>query len=47
MSSPQLGPIANILFFSRWLQLPLCLGLVVAQAVCVRYRQGVADQGAH
>jgi uncharacterized membrane protein YqhA len=31
------GPIARILFFSRWLQLPLYLGLIVAQAVYVWY----------
>ena len=35
MPRSQLGPIANILFFSRWLQLPLYLGLIVAQAVYV------------
>ena len=37
MPQSQLGPIANILFFSRWLQLPLYLGLIVAQAVYVWY----------
>ena len=37
MPRSQLGPIANILFFSRWLQLPLYLGLIVAQAVYVWY----------
>ena len=37
MPRSQLGPIANILFFSRWLQLPLYLGLIVAQGVYVWY----------
>jgi len=37
MPHSQLSPIANILFFSRWLQLPLYLGLIVAQAVYVWY----------
>ena len=37
MPQSQLSPIANILFFSRWLQLPLYLGLIVAQAVYVWY----------
>jgi len=37
MAQSRLGPIATILFFSRWLQLPLYLGLIVAQAVYVWY----------
>ena len=37
MTQPRLGPIASVLFFSRWLQLPLYLGLIVAQAVYVWY----------
>jgi uncharacterized protein (TIGR00645 family) len=37
MPQSRLGPIASILFFSRWLQLPLYLGLIVAQAVYVWY----------
>ena len=37
MSQHRLGPIASVLFFSRWLQLPLYLGLIVAQAVYVWY----------
>jgi uncharacterized protein (TIGR00645 family) len=37
MPRPRLGPIAGVLFFSRWLQLPLYLGLIVAQAVYVWY----------
>src|SRR4029453_5783966 len=37
MPQTQLSPIANILFFSRWLQLPLYLGLIVAQGVYVWY----------
>ncbi|MET3117102.1 uncharacterized protein (TIGR00645 family) [Undibacterium sp. GrIS 1.8] len=39
MSTPdaprKLSPIAGIIFFSRWLQLPLYLGLILAQAVYV------------
>ncbi|MDP3606394.1 MAG: YqhA family protein, partial [Polaromonas sp.] len=43
MSDPQplppkaspLRPIPNIIFASRWLQLPLYLGLIAAQAVYV------------
>lgn len=30
---PRLKPIPSIVFFSRWLQLPLYLGLIVAQGV--------------
>ena len=37
MPQKQLGPIPSILFFSRWLQLPLYLGLIVAQGVYVWY----------
>jgi uncharacterized protein (TIGR00645 family) len=37
MTQPRLGPIASVLFLSRWLQLPLYLGLIVAQAVYVWY----------
>ena len=37
MPQAQLGPIPSILFFSRWLQLPLYLGLIVAQGVYVWY----------
>jgi uncharacterized protein (TIGR00645 family) len=32
---PQLRPIAQLIFMSRWLQLPLYLGLIVAQGVYV------------
>ena len=32
---PKLSPLANLIFMSRWLQLPLYLGLIVAQAVYV------------
>jgi hypothetical protein len=28
---PQLKPLPRLLFISRWLQLPLYLGLIVAQ----------------
>lgn len=34
-SSPKLSPLANLIFFSRWLQLPLYLGLILAQCVYV------------
>jgi len=37
MNTPRPGVIPRILFFSRWLQLPLYLGLIVAQAVYVWY----------
>ena len=30
-----LKPLASLIFSSRWLQLPLYLGLIVAQAVYV------------
>ena len=32
---PALGPLPNFIFASRWLQLPLYLGLIAAQAVYV------------
>ncbi|MFZ4527005.1 MAG: TIGR00645 family protein [Undibacterium curvum] len=39
MSNPKqftkLSPLANLIFFSRWLQLPLYLGLILAQCVYV------------
>jgi uncharacterized protein (TIGR00645 family) len=31
----RLGPLPNLIFASRWLQLPLYLGLIVAQCVYV------------
>ena len=34
-SSPRLPPLPNLIFASRWLQLPLYLGLIVAQCVYV------------
>ena len=34
-SPPRLNPLAALIFSSRWLQLPLYLGLIVAQAVYV------------
>lgn len=34
-SSQRLSPLAALIFSSRWLQLPLYLGLIVAQAVYV------------
>ena len=34
-SNPNLRPIASLIFASRWLQLPLYLGLIVAQGVYV------------
>ncbi len=34
-SPPRLNPIASLIFASRWLQLPLYLGLIVAQGVYV------------
>ena len=33
--SPRLPPLAHVIFGSRWLQLPLYLGLIVAQCVYV------------
>ncbi len=32
---PSLGPLSRLIFASRWLQLPLYLGLIVAQVVYV------------
>jgi uncharacterized protein (TIGR00645 family) len=32
---PQIGPLSKLIFASRWLQLPLYLGLIVAQCVYV------------
>jgi uncharacterized protein (TIGR00645 family) len=34
-AAPRLGPMSTIIFSSRWLQLPLYLGLIVAQGVYV------------
>ena len=34
-SSPRLRPLPNFIFMSRWLQLPLYLGLILAQCVYV------------
>ena len=34
-SPPRLRPLPNLIFASRWLQLPLYLGLIVAQCVYV------------
>ena len=34
-ASPSLSPLPGLIFSSRWLQLPLYLGLIVAQAVYV------------
>ncbi|MFZ6844651.1 TIGR00645 family protein [Undibacterium sp. RuTC16W] len=34
-SPHKLSPLASVIFFSRWLQLPLYLGLILAQAVYV------------
>ena len=31
----RMGPLASLIFSSRWLQLPLYLGLIVAQGVYV------------
>ncbi len=33
--NPKLSPLSNLIFWSRWLQLPLYLGLIVAQGVYV------------
>ena len=35
--NPRLKPLPRLLFVSRWLQVPLYLGLIVAQAVYVYY----------
>ncbi|MEI8284683.1 MAG: YqhA family protein, partial [bacterium] len=32
---PRLSPLATLIFSSRWLQLPLYLGLIIAQGVYV------------
>jgi uncharacterized protein (TIGR00645 family) len=37
MSKPFLRPVPQLIFMSRWLQLPLYLGLIVAQGVYVWY----------
>jgi uncharacterized protein (TIGR00645 family) len=34
-SGPKMGPLPNLIFASRWLQLPLYLGLILAQGVYV------------
>ena len=34
-SQAKLSPLASVIFFSRWLQLPLYLGLILAQCVYV------------
>jgi uncharacterized protein (TIGR00645 family) len=34
-NAPKLGPLPTLIFASRWLQLPLYLGLIVAQCVYV------------
>lgn len=34
---PSLSPLANFIFASRWLQLPLYIGLIAAQAVYVMH----------
>ena len=34
-AAPKLGPLPGLIFASRWLQLPLYLGLILAQAVYV------------
>lgn len=35
MPTHKLKPLPNVIFFSRWLQLPLYLGLIIAQGVYV------------
>lgn len=35
VTSAKLSPLASLIFFSRWLQLPLYLGLILAQCVYV------------
>ncbi|MFZ6710339.1 YqhA family protein [Undibacterium sp. TC9W] len=35
VASAKLSPLASLIFFSRWLQLPLYLGLILAQCVYV------------
>ncbi len=34
-TTPKLSPLAGLIFYSRWLQLPLYLGLILAQCVYV------------
>ena len=34
-ATPKIGPLSSLIFASRWLQLPLYLGLIVAQCVYV------------
>jgi uncharacterized protein (TIGR00645 family) len=34
-SSPKMNPLSGFIFWSRWLQMPLYLGLIAAQAVYV------------
>ena len=34
-AEPRMGPLPALIFSSRWLQLPLYLGLIVAQGVYV------------
>lgn len=34
-STAKLRPLPNLIFASRWLQLPLYLGLIIAQGVYV------------
>ena len=35
LTRPQIGPFAQLIFGSRWLQVPLYVGLIIAQAVYV------------
>src|SRR5215218_4403966 len=35
LPAPQIGPFAQLIFGSRWLQVPLYVGLIIAQAVYV------------
>ncbi len=35
VTAPRLGPLPRLIFASRWLQLPLYIGLILAQAVYV------------
>lgn len=35
LTDPGRGPLANLIFSSRWLQLPLYLGLIIAQGMYV------------
>ena len=37
LSPPRLRPLPALIFASRWLQLPLYLGLIVAQGVYVAH----------